>query len=192
MNNNFEDQIRDLERCIYQLNLLTFQASLDSAITTLSVALKQNLPVLVCGNGGSAADSQHISGELVGRFLKNRRALNVRALSTDSSVITAWANDVDFETIFSRQVEAYAEAGGILWAISTSGNSKNVVLAAVRAKELGMSVISLTGTDGGALAKVSDVLLAVPSTVTPRIQEMHMMIYHYLCECVESYFEENI
>ena len=184
----FNSQIKNLESIFDSINYREFQLSLNTACDLLFDALKDGRPVLVCGNGGSAADSQHIAGELVGKFLKERKALNVRALTVDASVITAWANDVDYETVFSRQLEAYAQAGGVLWAISTSGNSKNVTLAAVRAKELGMKVIALTGMDGGSLASFSDVTLFVPSKSTPRIQEMHMMIYHYLCERIEAKF----
>lgn len=189
MNNTlFEQQLKILQSCLGLLNGDSFQRSLDAAVKLLALALTNNRPVLVCGNGGSAADSQHIAGELVGKFLRDRRALNVRALTVDASVMTAWANDVSYETIFSRQVEAYAQAGGVLLAISTSGNSKNVILAAEKAKKLGLDVIALTGEGGGALLQVADVLLSVPSKSTPRIQEMHMMIYHYLCERVEAQF----
>ena len=188
MQNFFKDQVKNLEDCLGVLDSSEFQLKLDSAIQLLSDALIGNKPVLVCGNGGSAADSQHIAGELVGKFLKERRALNVRSLSTDTSVITAWANDVSYDTVFARQVEAYAQTGGVLWAISTSGNSKNVLFAAKKAKELGMSVVGLTGEGGGSLSQVVDILLNVPSKITPRIQEMHMMIYHYICEAVESNF----
>ena len=188
MHNFFKHQVQNLEDCLKLFDTSEFQLKLDSAIRLLSDALINNKPVLVCGNGGSAADSQHIAGELVGKFLKERRALNVRALNTDTSVITAWANDVSYDTVFARQVEAYAQTGGVLWAISTSGNSKNVLLAAKKAKELGMSVIALTGEGGGALTQIVEVLLEVPSKITPRIQEMHVMIYHYLCEAVESNF----
>jgi D-sedoheptulose 7-phosphate isomerase len=192
MHNFFKHQVQNLEDCLKLLDFPEFQLKLNSAIQLISYALASNKPVLVCGNGGSAADSQHIAGELVGKFLKERRALNVRALNTDTSVITAWANDVSYDTVFARQVEAYAQAGGVLWAISTSGNSKNVILAANKAKALGMRVVALTGDGGGALAKIADVLLEVPSKITPRIQEMHVMIYHYLCEAVESNFLEKV
>lgn len=187
-NTLFEQQLKILQSCLGFLNGDSFQRSLDAAVKLLALALTSNRPVLVCGNGGSAADSQHIAGELVGKFLKDRRALNVRALTVDTSVITAWANDIAYETIFSRQVEAFAQPGGVLLAISTSGNSKNVILAAEKAKKLGMDVIALTGEGGGALLKVADILLSAPSKSTPRIQEMHMMIYHYLCERVEAQF----
>lgn len=188
MQNFFKNQVQNLEDCLRLLDSSKFQLKLDLAIQLLSEAVIGNKPVLVCGNGGSAADSQHIAGELVGKFLKERRALNVKALSTDTSVITAWANDVSYDTVFARQVEAYSQAGGVLWAISTSGNSKNVLFAAKKAKELGMSVVGLTGEGGGLLSHEVDILLDVPSKITPRIQEIHMMIYHYICETVESNF----
>ena len=185
----FQDQLKQLNYCLDAINGFQFQQDLDLAVNLLFAALNQNKPVMVCGNGGSAADSQHIAGELVGRFLKDRRALNVRSLCADASVITAWANDVNYETIFSRQIEAYSESGGILWVISTSGNSRNVVLAVEKAKQLGMKVIALTGESGGALNSMEiDVLIEVPSKLTPRIQEVHMMIYHYLCEQIEARF----
>lgn len=187
-NTLFENQLERLQFCLRLLNSDAFQRNLDSAVNFLALALTGNRPVLVCGNGGSAADSQHIAGELVGKFLKDRRALNVRSLAVDASVMTAWANDVAYDTIFSRQVEAYAQSDGVLFAISTSGNSQNVVLAAEKAKEMGMKVIALTGEGGGSLAQVADILLSAPSKSTPRIQEMHMMIYHYLCEQVEVQF----
>jgi D-sedoheptulose 7-phosphate isomerase len=184
----FIDQLAKLETCLEVMGDGVFQSSLDEAIDCLTITLAKCKPVLVCGNGGSAADAQHIAGELVGRFLRERQALNVRALSTDTSIITAWANDVSYDSVFSRQVEAYGDSDGILWAISTSGNSKNVILAAKYAKKIGMKVLGLTGHNGGELSNFADILIAVPSNNTPRIQEMHMMIYHYLCEQVEEKF----
>jgi D-sedoheptulose 7-phosphate isomerase len=157
-----------------------------AALSLLVRATGTSAPILVCGNGGSAADAQHIAGELVGRFLRDRRALNVRALTTDTSVLTAWANDIGYDTVFSRQVEAYAAPGGVLLGISTSGNSANVVLAAQAARAAGMSVIAMTGEGGGKLRDLADVLIAVPSKATPRIQEMHLVVYHYLCEELEK------
>ena len=167
-NYSFEDQLKGIKSCLDLINLNEFQGRLDASVSLLVSTLSRDKPVLVCGNGGSAADSQHIAGELVGKFLKERRALNVRSLSVDTSVITAWANDVSYDTVFARQVEAYGEPDAVLWAISTSGNSKNVVLAAKKAKELGMHVIALTGESGGELGLWADVLLAVPSSITPR------------------------
>lgn len=184
----FEDQLTSIRSYLDLINIDELQVRLDASVDLLFGALSQRKPVLVCGNGGSAADSQHIAGELVGKFLKERRALNVRALSVDTSVVSAWANDVSYDTVFARQVEAYGESDGVLWAISTSGNSKNVILAAKKAKELNMRVIALTGDGGGALSDVADILLSVPSNITPRTQELHMMIYHYLCQQVEAQF----
>jgi D-sedoheptulose 7-phosphate isomerase len=184
----FQDQLVNVESCLDALRGESFQYTLDSAVNLLTITLSQCKPVLICGNGGSAADAQHIAGELVGKFLKERQALNVRALSTDTSIITAWANDVSYESIFSRQVEAYGVNGTVLWAISTSGNSKNIILAARNAKRIGMKVLALTGNSGGELSGYANILIAAPSNETPRIQEMHMMIYHYLCERVEAKF----
>ncbi len=143
--------------------------------------------VLVMGNGGSAADAQHIAGELVGRFKKERRALSALALSTDSSIITAWSNDYNFDDIFNRQVEAYAKPGDILLGLSTSGNSKNVIRAFQKGKyQIGTYNISLTGKDGGELKGLSDICFDVPSRDTPRIQEAHELIYHIVCDLVEK------
>jgi D-sedoheptulose 7-phosphate isomerase len=128
---------------------------------------------------------------LVGKFLLQRRAINAICLSTNASVLTAWANDVDYETVFSRQVEAHAQPGAVLWAISTSGNSPNVVSAVKTARELGVKVIGMTGEGGGKLAGHCDVLLDVPSKATPRIQEVHLVWYHYLCEALEAEVAES-
>jgi len=149
-------------------------------------ALRANRPVLVCGNGGSASDAQHITGELVGRFLKERRALNAICLSANTSVLTAWANDYAYDTVFSRQVEAHGTAGGVLLGLSTSGNSGNVVKAAEAARKLGMGVVMLTGEGGGKLAALSDILLDAPSKSTPLIQQVHICLYHHLCERIEQ------
>ena len=181
----FKKQLENIELIIKNLNNDDFQKKLDDATKIIIDALLQNYPLLVCGNGGSAADSQHIAGELVGKFYKDRRALNVRALNTDTSIITAWANDMSYETIFSRQVEAYGEVGGVLWVLSTSGNSENIIQASKKAKEMGMKVIGLTGKGGGKLVETADVLITVPTQDTPRIQELHTMIYHYICEEIE-------
>jgi D-sedoheptulose 7-phosphate isomerase len=158
----------------------------DRAIQLMVGALRRDLPLLVCGNGGSAADAQHITGELVGRFLKERRALNAICLSANTAVLTAWANDYHYDDVFARQVEAHGRSGGLLLAISTSGNSANVVRAAVAARRLGLSVVSLTGEGGGELASHSDVLLDVPSAKTPFIQQVHICLYHHICEQVEA------
>lgn len=142
--------------------------------------------ILICGNGGSAADAQHIAGELVGKFKLNRDPLAAIALTTDSSIITAWSNDKSFEEIFSRQVEALANSGDILFGISTSGNSPNVVNAFKKGNLSGTYNISLTGEGGGKLKELSNICFDVPSTDTPRIQEAHELIYHIVCDLVEK------
>jgi D-sedoheptulose 7-phosphate isomerase len=160
-------------------------AEVERAIVATTAALATGKPLLICGNGGSAADAMHIAGELVGRFLKERRALKAIALSADPAVLTAWGNDYGYDGVFARQTEAYGEAGGILLAISTSGNSANVIAAAAVAKAKEMSVIALTGEGGGKLGPLADILLAVPSRSTPLIQQAHLCLYHYLCAEIE-------
>jgi D-sedoheptulose 7-phosphate isomerase len=162
----------------------------EAAIAALVAALRRGAPVLVCGNGGSAADAQHITAELVGRFLSDRRALPVICLADNAPVLTAWANDHAFADVFARQVHAYARPGGALIGLSTSGNSANVVDAFVAARELGLATVALTGAGGGRLAGLADHLLAVPSTRTPLIQQVHLCLYHYLCERIEAAFSD--
>ena len=158
---------------------------IDEVISLLTSTLKQGLPLLVCGNGGSASDALHITGELVGRFNFDRQPLNVICLNSNITVITAWANDVSYDSVFSRQVEAHGVKGGVLWGLSTSGNSKNVVQAFKIARNIGMKTIAFTGEAGGKLASISDFLINVPSNETPRIQELHIMLYHFICANVE-------
>jgi D-sedoheptulose 7-phosphate isomerase len=156
------------------------------AIDIIVAALAAGKPLLVAGNGGSASDAMHITGELVGRFLKERRALNCICLSSNPAVLTAWANDYSYDTVFSRQVEAYGVPGGVVIGISTSGNSKNIVEAFQAARAGGLSTIAMTGAGGGKLAHLSDVLIDVPSTATPLIQQVHICLYHYMCEQIEA------
>lgn len=150
--------------------------------TTLSCGGK----LMLCGNGGSAADSQHIAAELAGRFVKDRRPLAAVALSTDSSALTSIANDYSFDEVFSRQVMALGRRGDCLLGISTSGNSRNVIRAADAARSAGIQVIGLLGRDGGALRALCDVAIVVPSSTTARIQEAHIFIGHTLCALVEE------
>ena len=158
---------------------------LEKAVEALVAALGNRRSVLLCGNGGSASDAMHIAGELVGRFLLNRPAYKVFALGTDPAVTTAWSNDFEFETVFSRQVEGLGEAGGVLWALSTSGNSENIIRAITAAKAQKMKTIAFTGRGGGR-AVVADIVVSVPSDATPRIQEVHTFLYHYVCGEVEK------
>ena len=161
-----------------------FEDPLQQVVDTLVLALASHRCVLVCGNGGSAADAMHIAGELVGRYLLNRQAYKVIALGTDVAVSTAWSNDFEFEPVFSRQIEGWGEPGGVLWALSTSGDSENIILALAAAKAKKMKTIAFTGKGGGRAA-VADIVVSVPSEETPRIQEVHTVLYHYVCGEVE-------
>lgn len=142
--------------------------------------------VLVCGNGGSASDSQHIAGELVGRFKKERRAIAAVALTADSSVLTCLGNDYGYDRVFERQVEAHGREGDLLIAISTSGSSPNVLKAASKAKELGMRVVGFFGQKEGAILPYCDLVFRAPSSDTPRVQEMHILAAHIICGLVED------
>jgi D-sedoheptulose 7-phosphate isomerase len=142
--------------------------------------------VLFCGNGGSAGDAQHLAAELSGRFYFNRAPLYAEALHVNSSYVTAVANDFGYEEVYARMVEASGRRGDVLVAISTSGNSPNIVKAVHRAKEIGMLVVGLTGLTGGKLADQCDVLINIPSNDTPRIQESHILVGHIVCELVEK------
>lgn len=155
------------------------------AVQVILKAYKNGGKVLLCGNGGSAADSQHLAAELIGRFRANRRPLAAIALTTDTSVLTAVGNDVGFESIFARQVEALIGRGDILIAISTSGRSENVNRAVTVAREHGATTIGLVGGDGGRLAGLLDIALVVPSQDVPRVQECHIAIGHVICGLVE-------
>ena len=149
--------------------------------------IKNGNKILLCGNGGSAADCQHIAAELVGRFNMERRALPAVALTTDTSILTAVANDYSFDRIFERQVEALGQEGDVLIGISTSGNSENVVRAVEKAKEMGILTVGFLGRDGGRLAGMVDHAFVVKSFSTPRIQEVHITLGHVLCDFVEKY-----
>ncbi|MBM3269291.1 MAG: D-sedoheptulose 7-phosphate isomerase [Candidatus Sericytochromatia bacterium] len=159
--------------------------SIVAAADRLVAAFAASNKVLLCGNGGSAADAQHLAAELVSRFRVERRALPAIALTTDSSILTAIANDYDYERVFARQVEALGQPGDILVGISTSGNSRNVVAAMRIARDRGMCRIALLGSGGGAAAALADLAIVVSSADTPRIQEAHIAIGHILCELVE-------
>jgi D-sedoheptulose 7-phosphate isomerase len=157
----------------------------------IAEALRGGGRVLLCGNGGSAADATHLAAELVGRFYLERRPLAAISLSDNPSSLTCIANDYDFSEVFARQVRAFGRPGDVLLAISTSGGSPNVVEAARAARETGLAVVGLTGADGGELAELADLCLRAPSDDTPRIQECHMLVGHTVCELVEvSLFDE--
>jgi D-sedoheptulose 7-phosphate isomerase len=156
----------------------------------LAETLRHDGRVLLCGNGGSAADAQHLAAELVGRFLRDRRPFPALALTTDTSILTAVANDIGYTEVFARQVLALGRPGDLLIAISTSGNSPNVLRAAEAARRQHMTVAGLTGRTGGKLRPLCDLCLCIPSDATPRIQEMHILIGHILCEVAERILGE--
>lgn len=161
------------------------------AAEQVSARLRDGAKVLFFGNGGSAADAQHLAAEFVGRFIPDRAALPAISLTTDSSVLTAIGNDYGYDRIFSRQIEALASDGDVAIAISTSGNSPNVLLGIDAARERGLYTLGLTGDSGGKMLDCVDVLFRVPSSVTPRIQETHILLGHILCELIDrSLFPE--
>jgi D-sedoheptulose 7-phosphate isomerase len=153
--------------------------------------LKQGGKILLCGNGGSAADCQHIAAEFVVRYEKKRKALAAIALTTDTSILTASANDFDFDAVFSRQVEALGNTNDCLIAISTSGRSGNVIAAVKAAKAKGMVVIGMTGSEDSELSRLAFITIKVPSNVTARIQEAHILIGHWWCAVVEDAFSQE-
>jgi D-sedoheptulose 7-phosphate isomerase len=154
-------------------------------------ALKNGNKILLCGNGGSAGDAQHISAELTGRYKCERRSLPAIALTTDTSALTAIGNDYGYERVFDRQLEGLANSGDVVIGISTSGNSQNIINAFIKAKEKSCICIGLTGRDGGAMNDNCDVNVIVPSDNTPRIQEMHILIGHTICQIIDDEFCEN-
>ncbi|MFP4459081.1 MAG: SIS domain-containing protein [Candidatus Zixiibacteriota bacterium] len=161
---------------------------IEAAIKAINTALSAGNKLLMFGNGGSAADAQHFAAEMVGRFLKNRKALPAIALTTDTSIITAVANDFGFDEIFKRQIEALAKPGDIVIGFSTSGNSSNVIEAFeyARANIENCKIIGFSGKDGGKMAKLCDINLFVPSENTPIIQQCHEFIYHFICKKTEE------
>ncbi len=162
-----------------------FMAQLNDIISLCIATYRAKGKILLCGNGGSAADAQHLAAEFVNRFSFDRPALPAISLTTDTSVLTSICNDYDFEQIFSRQVEAHGQPGDILFAISTSGHSENILAAVQQAKRKGLHVVGLTGATGGKLAPLCDYCMKVPSTKTPRVQEVHILLGHIICAGVE-------
>jgi D-sedoheptulose 7-phosphate isomerase len=149
-------------------------------------AILSGRTIFFCGNGGSAADSQHLAAEFVGRFVKERRGLAAVALTTDTSILTAVSNDYGYEQVFARQVEALMRPGDVLIGLSASGNSPNVIMAVLQAKKMGAITIGLSGGKGGKLTESCDVCLNVPDKVTARIQEAHILIGHIVCEMIDE------
>lgn len=178
----------------HQKMVAAFEASAGETVVAIAEMIVQSLQaggtLYVCGNGGSAADAQHIAGEFVGRFRLERRALPAVALSTDTSVLTCIANDYDYERIFARQVEALVRPGDVLWAFSTSGTSPNVLQAAEAARRQGARVIAFTGRAGSKLETRADLCLCAPGELAARSQEIHQLAYHIICDLVEQSFRE--
>lgn len=165
-----------------------FAENLVRSINILRDCLLGGNKVLIAGNGGSAADAQHFAAEIVGKFKKKRRAYPAIALTTNTSVLTAWSNDYDFASLFERQIEALGKPGDIFFGISTSGRSENVVKGVLKAGEMGLETVCLLGNDGGKLCSLCGTSLIVPSSNTPRIQEVHITIIHIICEEIEKSF----
>lgn len=181
---HFAESIRTKQEAIALLG-----APIAAAIEALTSSIVNGGKILACGNGGSAADAQHFAAEMVGRFEVERQELAAIALTTDTSILTAVANDYEFNQIFARQVRALGHAGDILLAISTSGNSANVIEAIAAAQDAGMRIIALTGRDGGKIGRMlhsDDIQLCVPVARTARIQETHLLILHCLCDGIDS------
>jgi len=173
------------------LGLLEKRSKVVKEIALLFIkTLRQNKKIIFMGNGGSAADAQHLAGELVGRFKKNRKALTAIAITTNTSVLTAIANDFGYDQIFSRQIEALARPGDLVVGISTSGKSKNIMNAIKMAKVLKLKTVGFSGKDRSPLAKSTDICLTIPLSDTPSIQEMHIFAGHMICAIVEKYFSQ--
>ena len=188
-----------LEEKIKELNDIrrdsSYQEKMEKTINYITNSIKNGGKLLICGNGGSAADAQHIAAEFVGRFVMERKGFPAIALTTDTSNLTAIANDYSYDDVFRRQVEALGNKGDVLIGISTSGNSENVIRAIDEAKKNGMTVIGLTGKTGGKMKDMCDVTFVFEIKDTARIQELHMMTYHLICEFSEkelkAYYEKK-
>lgn len=182
---DFKAVIEAHEKAVAELKA-TRLAELQQMADICREAIRSNHKILFCGNGGSAADSQHLAAEFVGRFVKERQGLPAIALTTDTSILTAIGNDYGYDEVFRRQVEALGREGDVLVGISTSGNSGNVVKAFKQAKEQGLKVLALTGPKESRMSALADVTLRVPAPVTARVQECHIMIGHMICEYVDE------
>jgi D-sedoheptulose 7-phosphate isomerase len=189
MNDNTKKQITKAiethKKMVAQLEVSSTKV-LSNAAKLIIKSLKQGGRVYICGNGGSAADAQHIAGELVGRFERQRKALAAVALTTDTSVMTSISNDYSYQNVFARQVEAFVKKGDILWAISTSGTSANVIAAARSAKKKGARVLAFTGTANSKLQRIADICFCANNKSTARSQEIHQLGYHIICDLVEK------
>ena len=180
----FQTEIDDHIRTVRALK--NIEPEINQAADILSESIRRGGKIIICGNGGSATDALHFAGELVGRYRMERRAWPVLALNTNPATLTAIANDYDFSDVFARQVEGFGQSGDVFMGISTSGNSTNIIRATTVAKAHRIFTLGLLGNDGGALGAHVDLALTVPSSETPRIQEAHIFILHYLAGCIEK------
>jgi|TARA_B110000444_G_C18849314_1_gene604298 D-sedoheptulose 7-phosphate isomerase len=180
-----EDTLNEISKNFLELSSKC-SLEIQDASKMMIGSLKRGGKIIFCGNGGSAADSQHLSAELVGRYLKNRRPIASISLTTDTSVITAISNDYSFDEIFSRQLEAIGNKNDVLYAISTSGRSKNIIKAINQAKKMGIKIIGITGADGDDMARLCDISIIVPATRPDRIQELHIATGQIICEIIEE------
>lgn len=183
-----EDNLELKKKILTDIELLN---KVEESHKLIFESLKSGGCIFFCGNGGSAADAQHMAAELTGKYYLKRKALAAMALHTDTSSLTAIANDFGYEQVFQRQIEAHAKKGDVLVGLSTSGNSQNIIQAFESAKESGCICISLTGRGGGKLKKHSDICIEIDSNDTPRIQECHTLIGHIVCQLVEESFFGN-
>jgi D-sedoheptulose 7-phosphate isomerase len=192
-----EDTIKKITKTMETHRKMIAEIPIEAVNTIAAAAkmiiksLKQNGRVYICGNGGSAADAQHIASELVGRFERQRKALPAMALTTDTSSITSISNDYGFENVFARQVEALVGKGDILWAISTSGASANIIAAVKSAKRKGAYILAFTGRNNSKLEQMADICFCAGSKSTARSQEAHQLAYHIICDLVEQSFTNS-
>lgn len=168
----------------------TMEDKLEEAATLVLKILKAGNKILLCGNGGSSADAQHIAAELTGRYKSDRPGLPAIAITTDTSALTSISNDYGYDRVFDRQIEALANKGDLIIGISTSGNSQNIINALKVGRELGCNTLGLTGKGGGEMNQICDINLIVPSNDTPRIQEMHILFGHIICQVVDDGFNQ--
>jgi D-sedoheptulose 7-phosphate isomerase len=173
---------------VIQLVIDTLTGDIEKACELMTATLKNGNKVFFAGNGGSAADAQHLAAELTGRFVKERKALPGIALTVDTSALTAIANDYHYDRVFARQLEAFAKPGDLFIGISTSGNSQGILNAFETATKLGCKTLGLSGRDGGKMNDICNLNIVVPSNITARIQEMHILIGHILCQAVDNVF----
>lgn len=189
MDNSLEIEFKEyLDECSHNIDNMKSHLYLDieKSINYIKNSINSGGKIIFFGNGGSASDSQHLCAEFVGRYKKDRSPLAAISLNTDTSILTAVANDMGYEKVFERQVEALAKKEDVIFAISTSGNSKNVINAVVAGKKKGIKIIALTGKKDSELSNLSDVSIKVPSDKVNHIQEMHIIIGHFICEIIEK------